>query len=204
MKKIISILILIVCIGLVGCGNGNSETARDEPSIETSSAEHDYVAYEPELQADIWVIRYFVDQFNQQTDERFIVNDEVFEGVFSNSATTDSRLTARILVDNENIAIVLYEYGNRRVVNGSSVNPQHYNITMRTPSDNRRNMTGTMLPGGNRILIDAGIANHGHVLTALRGTGTVDFFVEQSDRTIVNYLFHVPSDNFDEIYILLR
>jgi hypothetical protein len=153
----------------------------------------------PELTPEpgVWTIRYYVDQFNQPTDENYIVNDEAFVGVFSNSATTNSTLLVLILVDDD-IAIVLFEYGRNRVNNSSSRNSQSYDIVMRTPDDIRHNISGSIHPNCNRIFIDGKYRST--VLRALQGTGNIDFYIEQTDRRTTNYLFSVPTSNFAETY----
>ena len=55
-----------------------------------------------------------MDDFNQPTDEWYITEDEYLVSTFSNSATTNSRLYANVMVDlDDNVMIFLYEYGSR-------------------------------------------------------------------------------------------
>ena len=49
--------------------------------------------------AGIWQFTYYVDEFRMPTDQGYIRNAEPIEGIFSNSATTDSKLDVVILLD---------------------------------------------------------------------------------------------------------
>jgi len=64
----------------------------------------------------IWRISYFVDVFGNPTKQGYIINKEPIIGVFSNSATENSRLSVKILISSLlNISIVLYEYASLMV-----------------------------------------------------------------------------------------
>ena len=55
-----------------------------------------------------WEIDYYVDEFQEQTDEKYIKQAAL--GTFSNSATTNSDLLAYILIDKDYIRLQLKEY----------------------------------------------------------------------------------------------
>lgn len=61
-----------------------------------------------------WTQRSYVDEFGDKTDQ--IYYSYLAEGVFSNSATTNSQLMAifDLNLKNEYVGIRLYEYGNRQ------------------------------------------------------------------------------------------
>lgn len=57
-----------------------------------------------------WQIGAYTDEFGQKTNEKFLFLEGA--GVFSNSATTNSRLLAAIYVDSDDVvSILLVEYG---------------------------------------------------------------------------------------------
>ena len=151
---------------------------------------------------DIWMVGYYIDSFNHLTDKGYVVNENNFYGVFSNSATTNSRLDVKILADTEKISIILYEYGRNMVINSSSRNYKDYEIIMRTPDDTRYIMWGSMPPGNDRIFID--IEDNNTALRALCGAGTIDFYIDESERTTTHYVFRVPASNFADVYELLN
>ena len=147
----------------------------------------------------IWETYYYVDNFNQPTDQWYIGNSTNFVGTFSNSATTDSMLFVDMIVDFESdVAIFLYEYGTNAVKNSSDSYVDEYNIIMRTESGTDYNMTGTMYCGDDRIYIDDDYRND--VITALQGEEFLSFYIEMADRTVQNYLFTVIPSNFSEEY----
>lgn len=146
-----------------------------------------------------WRIDYYVDDFNQPTDEWYITEDEYLVGTFSNSATTNSKLYANVMVDlDDNVMIFLYEYGSRQVKNSSERYWDEYNITMRTPDGADHKITGTMYCGDDRVNIDDAYIDE--VLTALKGEGNVMFRIENADRTVESYLIEVATSNFAELY----
>lgn len=68
----------------------------------------------------IWKSNYYVDQFGDVTNEKYIVNKEIITGDFSNSATEGSCLAVQILInDTTSIQLQLYEYCNSNPVKGS-------------------------------------------------------------------------------------
>ena len=146
-----------------------------------------------------WRIDYSVDDFNQPTDEWYITEDEYLVGTFSNSATTNSKLYANVMVDlDDNVMIFLYEYGSRQVKNSSERYWDEYNITMRTPDGADHKITGTMYCGDDRVNIDDAYIDE--VLTALKGEGNVMFRIENADRTVESYMIDVATSNFAELY----
>lgn len=149
-----------------------------------------------------WDFGYFVDDFDQPTDEVYITNKRDLSGTFSNSATTDSKVSVAFMVyeyDSQlEIAVILYEYGRNPVVNTSERNVVEYDILMRAGDGSTHEITGTMYQGGDRIFIDWDC--HQTVLDALSGSGDVAFRITQSDRTTTSYLFTVEASNFANTY----
>lgn len=149
--------------------------------------------------AKIWSMNYYVDDFDEPTDEWYIMNNTPFAGTFSNSATTDSSLTATILVDFENeVTFFLYEYGRNQVKNSSERYVDEYDITMRTADGADHNITGTLYCGGDRIFIDDKYIDE--VITALKSGEKVMFRIVNSERTVESYLLKINTGNFAEVY----
>ena len=142
-----------------------------------------------------WKINYYVDQFDLPTDEAYISYNTSFNGIFSNSATTDSLLSAKLLID-DRIAIMLYEYGDQKVTSYSDTD---YTIYMLDSSDNKTYIAGTMYENSDRIFIHTSYMDL--ILDALKEGGEISFYLEQKDRSIVNYLFMIPdASGFDKVY----
>ena len=191
MKKLIPIILSLAMIfSLCSCG-GNSTTQDDEsqsqvqtddsaqtdedtPANENSPTDEDTSSQDSSL----WDISYYVDDFNQPTEDAYICSTTAFPGTFSNSATTDSLVYAHIAVDKDDISIFLYEYGSNQVKNSSSYNDDIYNIKMRNPEHRAE-------------VIDA-LSQEGNITTT--------FYIEDAEHTTTHYLFAVVSNNFAEKY----
>lgn len=145
-----------------------------------------------------WTIGYYVDEFDQPTNQAFVTNAEYYIGKFSNSATTDSLLYAQVLVDKDDIAIFLYEYGRSLVKNSSSRSNEWYNITIKTSDGKKTTFEGVIYTGGDRIFFYD--EDESAVLQILKSGKTVSFYIEEHDRTVCNYLFTLESSNFAELY----
>lgn len=95
MKRALLGLIILILIGsCVGCGSSNSpavnETQATQETQESSTAA-------TEFKETHWTEEYYVDEFNDPTDEKYIRG--AFEGTFSNSATSSSYLAVYFFVD---------------------------------------------------------------------------------------------------------
>lgn len=143
-----------------------------------------------------WVLMYYVDEFNQATSLAYLTPEEYIVGSFSNSATTNSELYVDIMVDEDHIAIALYEYGRNLVKNSSSRYDELYNITFMDTTGAKKTLTGTMYLGGDRVLIDPQFESV--ILESMNAQGSVSFYIEQAERTTTNYLFSVNTGNFSE------
>ena len=66
-----------------------------------------------------WSIGFYVDEFDKPTGEKYVWGHT--NGVFSNSATTNSDLYVTFIIDKKNVSIKLYKYGrNHPVKSGGS------------------------------------------------------------------------------------
>ena len=184
------VVILLVLITNISSGSDDNDDAQTT-TTPTSSSETTTAA-----KSELWVKKYYVDEFNQETSEWYIVNKTPFVGTFSNSATTDSGLTAEILVDAEDTAIVLYEY-TRSMVKNSYSDANEYTIVMKTQSGTKQELTGYMYPDGDRIIIDS--ADQQKVKNALKGKEFVSFYIYDTDRSVTNYLFSAIPSIFAEL-----
>ena len=203
MKKLLSVLLtLLLCLNLCACGESEGSSKKE---TETSNLEETTTEESPKTSqstpAEIkegWKLDYYVDEFNEPTSEAYIHNKEYIIGNFSNSATTNSVLHSYFLIDNDNISIVLKEYGWNQVKNSSSRTVDAYLITMKTDDGTRYELTGTMYCGSDRIVIDANYRQM--VIDALLGTSDVSFYIVNKQYQTTKYLFTVPASNFSALY----
>lgn len=152
----------------------------------------------------VWRTGYFVDDFQMETDQAFIANNDQIQGTFNNSATKNGDLTAEFYIsdwegsDGLDIVIRLHTHGGRNLVQNSSTrSDDYYDITMRT-GDGDISITGTMYTGGFNLFIDEKYTND--VFNALKENETVMFHIVDADRPTTNYLFTVETGNFTEVF----
>ncbi|MDE7041530.1 MAG: hypothetical protein K2P10_01945 [Oscillospiraceae bacterium] len=185
--------------GTVAGGDGEAAPAGGEAGDAGGEADGSAPAAE-----GIWAVDYYVDDFEQPTDEWYITTNNSVEGNFSNSATTKSRLNAQIAVDKDEetggdrVAIFLWEYGRIMVKNSSEQTVDEYNIIMRTADGSDHDLTGTMYCGGDRLFIDDSYV--GDVIAALKESGTVSFRIVDANMTTSTYLFSIETSNFGSVY----
>lgn len=91
----------------------------------------------------LWEIKYYVDSFGDPTDEAYLCFYLWQEGVFSNSATTSSKLNVQFLITNKNdISIKLYEYGYNEVK--SSYGSQTFYISIKDQNNQVHSLSGIL------------------------------------------------------------
>ena len=116
-RALLGLIILILISNCVGCGSNNSPA-----TVETQETQESSTAA-TEFEEIHWTEEYYVDEFNDPTDEKYIRG--AFEGTFSNSATASSYLAVYFFMDKELtlgtgflnddvFRIRLVEYGNHK------------------------------------------------------------------------------------------
>lgn len=142
----------------------------------------------------VWETSFYVDEFRNPTNEAYMKNSDVFIGVFSNSATTNSKLYARFLIDAEDIAVKLWEYGSQEVNAYSTTN---YDITILDENGNKHYTNGTMYKNGDRIYFEDWT-----FVSLLQQNEKLKIYIEEDSKYgyKTTYLFEVKKGNFDSEY----
>lgn len=179
---------LFVVTFVCGCSD-KSEPNADKKETETTTVT---------TEKTIWEKKYYVDDFDMETDEWYVANKDAFSGKFSNSATTDSLLYAYIIADATDVSIMLYEYGRSQVKNSFSRYNEDYNITMLLDDKSKVDVKGSIYTSGDRIVISA--ANKDKVLNALKTNKNITFRIVQANREIDTYIFTAETSNFASLY----
>ena len=152
----------------------------------------------------IWNIDEFVDEFDMPTGEYFIISDPL-HGKFSNSATTNSEVTAYLFCQNYSdvkepfIRLRMYENDSYIAKNVYS-SDEEYDIIMMDGAGVKHNLTGYMFSQSSdiRIVDDVEIAT---VINALKEGGTVRFAIVDSENSLNKYSFAIDeADGFDKAY----
>ena len=207
MKKLISLLVLLIMmISIAGCGNQSSTTKNEVESEATTSVVQEEEAPEETVSveskeeiAEIWTKTYYVDEFDQPTDEWYVCNTTKFLGKFSNSATTDSALYADVVIDDKDIAIFLYEYARSNSVKNNMSSDEAYVIKVKAKDGTVYDMQGHInADGGDRVFIED--AYKDQFKSLLKGNESFSVYLETNKYTMSTYLFEVTPGNFKEVY----
>lgn len=157
------------------------------------------VACAEEFYSGSWIKRFYVDDFNDLTDEWYITTS--ISGTFSNSATTNSELTGQIMVDEQSIAFVLYEYDRYRIRNDSVTGEtEYYTVKIKDSAGAIYDFEGFIPPDGDRIFISERYRQQ--TARILQGSGTIKFSVTLKDRSIPKYVFSIDdTTGFINLYL---
>lgn len=117
---ILIVLLCLSCALFCACGDTSIQDANGKDNESNNSQEQ---------VASIWEIRHYTNEFNQTTNQLFMVNkaSSYFEGTFSNSAVTNEVAVAFIIIDEYDINIQLWEYGSM-LVKASSNTVYHISV----------------------------------------------------------------------------
>ena len=192
MRHALNILILL---GLFSCVD-NQCRLTEEKRIKDSIRLTDSLAilkYSPKLN---WQIFKYIDEFGESTKKRYITTQNDLFGTFSNSATENSKLKVRILIDNpERISIMLFEYEGNNPVKKSSY--QGYSIKVKSKSSNPITIYG--INSTDRILLNEKSSRQ--LTELLKEGGKIQFYIiENSDYSPSSYNFEIENaDGFADI-----
>lgn len=141
----------------------------------------------------IWKTNYYVDEFKNPTSNGYLT--ATVNGTFSNTATTDSKLSVRFIVDANAFSIKLYEYGSHEV---KSSGFKSYAVTVLDTNGTKHYLHGLIQKNGDRIEITGD--NKIELLRTFQKNGTISFYIEETNRPTTNYLFSIETSNFSDIY----
>ncbi len=179
--------------GVLFCGKCGAKLS--EKSSDKSEESKDYPK-EENGHFGMWDISQYVDEFNRPTSSRYIKNKNWIKGIFSNSATNNSSLNVKILVDKNDISIMLYEYDDHQVKSYGSYSVE-YLINVLDALGNKHTMIGKMY--SDRIIIQAEYIDE--LLSILAEGGEISFSIVERNYKINNYLFTIMNaSNFDAAY----
>ena len=170
-----------------------------------------------------WDKYYFVDDFNDPTDEWYIGMKSNVVGTFSNSATTDSKLEAYILYgqtdDFPNIPfdgvkpgreyfnIFLYEYGSHQVKNSSTYYIDDYVMKIKTESGEVYEVNCILPTSQDRIWVYDHVLSfdtftNGKNATKLKNIlmqgGKLKIVLVNDERPVQEYAFEFDASNFKD------
>lgn len=205
MKKVIAIVLCFCfCLGMCAC-NSQVDNTNDKTNEQFDSLNDESSSTIVES-SDNWIVQYYVDEFNQQTNEWYIANEELFYGQFSNSATTDSQLSVRVLIDGTKqwvnnsettvISFLLYEYGLNQVKNPFSEH-ERYVVQIRDDNGNEYSGYGTVPSKEDRLILNAKTSDK--LLEFMENSEKVAVYIKEEEG-ISSYLFSITTENFFDCY----
>lgn len=139
-----------------------------------------------------WITHSYVDKWGETTGDKYVTTKEPITGQFSNTATNNSDLTVKLLVDKDKISFFLYEYNNHQVK--SSID-RRYNILYRVGTKESR-LTGTL--STDRIIVTGQDCTK--LITDLQSGNNIKFIIEEQEYGASEYKFEVESSNFSDEY----
>lgn len=148
----------------------------------------------------IWRIGYYSDEFGELTKESLVTNSELIKGVFSNSATENSELNVKFLIDNESsISIKLFEYGRNNPVKGYA--SQDYSIYIQDKDGQRFKLEAYNPSDRLRISDSNALILH----NALMKGGTIKFKIVENRISTTQYSFTIDNaDWYSNAFELLK
>lgn len=151
----------------------------------------------------LWEKKFYIDEFDRPTDEFYIF--AVFNGYFSNSATTKSSLTAAFYIDrysynneiSDCVGIALFEYDHSRVKNYHR-DGKHYDIQILEENDNVIEERGWLGSEDDTIYV-WGDENANKIIEAIKNNKKLTFRIDEEDG-MDTYLFDVDCTGFAELF----
>lgn len=200
MKKILALMLMVVMLfAITACGGekGTVETLEaaqsSEHTAEVTTGKEDNSEEENTI-PKTWEKSFYVDDFDEPTDEWFISTS--FMGTFSNSATTDSSLSGYVLIDEENVSFILYEYNRSQVKNTYSRN-KAYTITAKAEDGSTTEYSGCVWSQGDRVVVSD--EDKAAIIELMKNGGKIKFYIYETDNSVTNYLFTVKSNNLKDL-----
>ncbi len=148
-----------------------------------------------------WKIKYYYDDFGDQTKDGFLSNTNIIQGTFSNSATENSELKVVFLINDEtNINIQLYEYAGTNPVKHCTENG--YRIKVK--SDSSEIVTLEANNYSDRLSLSG--PNSKKLSKVLSHPGKIHFsIIEMSEYSSSSYKFEFEnSDNYQRVLSELK
>lgn len=188
-------MIVVILIGIIAIvSNNEPETPSVDSPIVTEQSTTAETTTTKTAVTEKWTKNYYIDDFNEPTDEWYVSYN--FNGTFSNSATTDSRLSGYVIIDESDISIMLYEYNNHQVKNIYS-HDKEYTVVTRLSDGSEKEFTAAIYPDSDRILFKS--SDYSTITDMLKTNETVKVYIYETDNSITNYLFTIESSNLGDI-----
>lgn len=148
----------------------------------------------------MWRVEFYVDEFGEPTDQRYITNKNYITGVFSNTATENSDLNVKFLISNAyDISIKLYEYAGNNPV--KTYGSESYRVLVQDNDHKRYDLRATNY--SDRLSFDKTASKKVH--GALMKGGTLKFRIIEIETPTTEYKFNIDNaDWYANAYRILK
>ena len=183
MKLVSKILVVLLMISLTSCGTTNNNVESKKENIENGKSHESKGS---------WKKDFYVDEFGDKTSEALVYNTSI-TGKFSNSATTNSKCTFGLSIDDENVTLIIFEYGNLQVKG-----EEKYTCKLRADNGDEESFDGEMR--SDRVFFDGwGDAT---IINCLKENQKFKLYLEEKSKygTPSTYLCEIEADNFNDVY----
>lgn len=134
----------------------------------------------------IWEVDYYVDQFGEKTGKIFVTTSKLIWGRFSNTATENSDLLAKIYIDSfDKVSIQLFEYAGDNSVKDSG---QQYIVDVK--NDQSEYLSMLAYNNSDRLVIHKDDSNNLNKL--LLHSSWVKFVITNRTYSTSKYYFEIP------------
>lgn len=199
MKKVLALLLILATLSIsVSCDHPSDEDSVEKTKSKTTKTTQEITTKTTEKsQANQgnWKMGEFVDEFEHPTGNKHLTA-MVYDGKFSNSATTNSSLYAAVQVTSNNVAIMLWEYGSNLVK--GTFDRNDYSITVLDQTGKKHYFSGVMYDDDTRIYVSN--SDRSDFLNILKKSGKISIYLEYSKYTKSTYLFTIETTGFSGLY----
>ena len=146
---------------------------------------------------EFWEIKYFVNEFQKQTDVGYITNVNPIIGTFTNSKVVGNLLRVKMMIKENAVGIKLYEDGSSLAVKGTKQNPIEYAMSIKHNDENIEFLFRGI--NENDVVVIGNIISFNHQTTLinyLKKGGKFQFYLEsKSDINKKIYRFDINDES---------
>lgn len=148
----------------------------------------------------IWSVNHYVDDFGEETKQAYLTNTDLIRGSFSNTATQNSALDVKFLINSpSDITLQLFKYARNNPVKAYS--SDSYTVLLQDKDGNRLRLRAVNY--SDRLSFENMVSKQLHSVL-LKG-GTLKFKIIENDTPTTEYEFIIQNaDLYENAYELLK
>lgn len=138
----------------------------------------------------VWKIDHYVDDFGEKTSKAYVWTE--VRGTFSNSATTNSNLDVRFLIDADGIRIQLYEYARNHPIKGEGT------VNFKIRADNKEYTIQAWNSDSGNTTVNRAAESMGVLRKLLLAGGEIKFIATAGSYSVSEYKFVLKNADYLE------